>query len=209
MRALSAVLAGRPDPALAEALTGLLESLRRAATEVLLVSTGESIPAEATARSKLNREAGRARAAQVHQRVSRCLVTPVDREDLLRVSRAVVGGIHALHEFIRETEMYRPQSPDRLVPLAQGIVRAVDRLCRTIADVMAGEPMATDRLLDCQLAIVTLDREHRQQMAALFQDRTTTESLKLFALLGRLDLVRERLLQACDSLADGVVKRGL
>ncbi|MEY9946672.1 hypothetical protein [Kitasatospora sp. GAS1066B] len=142
-------------------------------------------------------------------RLVRCLTTPIDREDLLRVSHAVDGGTHVLHEFVREFDLYGPTSPDRLVPLTQGIVGLVAGLRTAVSGLVNHRRSPAADVAGTHLAAAALERAHQEQMVALVTAPATGESLRMLALLGRLDQVRVQLLLATDALADGAMKRGL
>ncbi|WP_348533690.1 MULTISPECIES: hypothetical protein [unclassified Kitasatospora] len=217
LRALSGALSGRPDSVLERAILGQLAMSDAAVVEAHLVSTGESIPAEAALRSEANRRTGeqanrrqsRELRDEVSTRLVRCLTTPIDREDLLRVSHAVDGGTHVLHEFVREFDLYGPTSPDRLVPLTQGIVGLVAGLRTAVSGLVNHRRSPAADVAGTHLAAAALERAHQEQMVALVTAPATGESLRMLALLGRLDQVRVQLLLATDALADGAMKRGL
>ena len=204
-----AALSGRPNEALERLLLGQLQVLEAAATEAHLVCTGESIPAEALERSGECLARAREYTDRLHHQLANCLSTPIDREDLLRISRSLECGSHGLYEFVRETQLYGPASLDRQVTISQGLVSMVDCLRAAVAVMATAGRAPAEEVRRTRLAALALERCYQQQLAALFNQETATESLRALALLSRLDSVRFHLLQAADAVADGAMKRGL
>jgi hypothetical protein len=173
------------------------------------VTTGESIAADALERSEENLARSCRDHDEVRARLACCVITPVDREDLLRVSRSLDRSTRALHEFIRETELFQPHSLERLVPLSGQVDQLVGHLCRMTKQLAGGSRASAEHVLRVQECALAAERAYQQQMAGLLAVEAGNESLKSIALLGRLDSVRCCLLDAYGALADGAMKRGL
>jgi len=149
---------------------------------------------------------------RLHEELDRTFVTPIDREDLAALSKAlddVVDGMEhaatfaALYQFDRLTDPMRAQV--RLLVQAAKQLAAAGRALRRFADAEAGHAAGK--------AIHELETEadgvYRKAVAALFTDHLSPADLvrqkdMLFALEGAIDLCED----AMDAIRSVVVKNG-
>jgi predicted phosphate transport protein (TIGR00153 family) len=149
---------------------------------------------------------------QLHRELDRTFVTPIDREDLAALAKAlddVVDGMEhsatfaSLYQFDRLTDAMREQV--RLTGQAARELGGAVRLLRRLGDPEAGHAIA--------LKIHTLESEadsvYRRAVAALFIDHLSPSDLvrqkdMLFALEGGMDVCED----AMDVIRSVVVKNG-
>ena len=149
---------------------------------------------------------------RLYGEIDRTFVTPIDREDLAALSKALddlVDGMEhaatfaALYQFDRLTDPMREQV--RLVVRAAKQLAAAGRLLRRFADPEAGQAAGQAiHELESQA-----DTVYRKAVAALFTDQLSPADLvrqkdMLFALEGGMDLCED----AMDVIRSVVVKNG-
>ncbi len=145
---------------------------------------------------------------QLVAELSQTLVTPLDREDLFRLSRAIDDVLDNLRDFIREWSLYAPRDGHPFTSLLETIGRGVESLRAAVGAISlrAGEP--TPYLLAAKRDANRARRRFEEEVAALLTEEVTPEVLKRRELLRRLDIVGLRLGEATDTFSDALVKRG-
>jgi predicted phosphate transport protein (TIGR00153 family) len=149
---------------------------------------------------------------QLHEELDKTFVTPIDREDIAALAKAlddVVDGMEhaatfaALYQFDRLTDPMREQV--RLLAQASRQVAAAGRALRRFADAEAGQAAG----LKVHELETEADAVYRRAVAALFTDHLSPADLvrqkdMLFALEGAIDLCED----AMDAIRSVVVKNG-
>ena len=144
--------------------------------------------------------------------MNRSLITPIDREDLNRLSNSIDTVLDTLRDCLslwREFEM--GESPV-ILPLAVVIVAALVRL-RTAVEIVVESPgsIASMSLDAKKTGINSVRKTHDVQLAALYKMPEADYPRPLLDqtrdLLRRLDVVGLRLTESADYLADAAVKR--
>jgi uncharacterized protein len=195
-------------------LEGIGERIAAAATVFaeLETMTGHAQFEELAARLKTIEKAADEFERQIHRELDRTFVTPIDREDLAHLTKAlddVVDGMEhaatfaALYQFDRLTDPMREQV--RLTVRAAKQLAAAGRLLRKFGKPEAGQAAG--------LAVHELESQadtvYRKAVAALFTDNLAPADLvrqkdMLFALEGGMDLCED----AMDVIRSVVVKNG-
>jgi uncharacterized protein Yka (UPF0111/DUF47 family) len=162
--------------------------------------------ADARALERIERDGDEQRAA-LTRLVSSSLTTPVDREDLFRLSRSIDDVLDNLRDFARELELYSPADPGMFVPLLDTVEDAV-RALFTAVGALAGKPAEiVDAARDADHAASQVRRGYEDAIAKLLEEAENPSSLRQRELLRRLDVVGLRLGEAVNALADGGIKR--
>ncbi|MCI1675395.1 MAG: DUF47 family protein [Ancrocorticia sp.] len=147
--------------------------------------------------------------AELVRALGAALSTPVDREDLYRLSRSVDDVVDNLRDYVRESDLYQPSKQ----PGADGILAAVEEGMRSLL-------AAVDNVIPNPRAVMTYTMAARKscnnirnlyehQLAELFAEPVNNDVLKRRELLRRLDVVGLRMGEAADALSDGMLKRSL
>lgn len=145
--------------------------------------------------------------AELVRTLANVLVTPIDREDLFRLSRLIDDILDNLRDFLREWALYDMQAPNALEPVLDAAVVALEAL-REAVSVIASDPGAiTRRSLSAKKAGNEIRRRYEVQLARLFHGELSMEVLKERELLRRLDVVGLRFGEAADALSDAAIKR--
>lgn len=145
--------------------------------------------------------------ARLVEHLSRSLVTPIDREDLFRLSRSIDDVLDHLRDFAREVDMYDVEDRRFAKPIIKALIEGIEDLAVAV-DALAGPPAAiTEATLAARKSAGSVRRLYQESMRKLFASKIDGEALKQWELLHRLDMVGRSLGEAADALADGAVKR--
>jgi uncharacterized protein Yka (UPF0111/DUF47 family) len=146
--------------------------------------------------------------AELAAGLSRALVTPIDREDMYRLSRSIDDILDNLRDFVREWSLYAPSTSRALREVLAEIAQAIGELRSAVA--VIGDPGAdlVGRLLAAKKACNGIRRRYQIELGQLFSEELSMDVLKRRELLRRLDVAGLRLGEAVDVLSDAAVKRG-
>jgi uncharacterized protein len=139
--------------------------------------------------------------------LANALVTPIDREDLYRLSRLIDDILDNLRDFLREWALYEPEGPNRLEPVLDAVAEALVALRAAVTIVATSPGSITQRALVAKKAGNEIRRRYEFEIARLFHGELRMEVLKQRELLRRLDVVGLRFGEAADALSDAAVKR--
>lgn len=137
--------------------------------------------------------------------LSRSLTSPIDREDLFRLSRSIDDVLDNLRDFVREHDLFGLGAD----PILVTVLEAIDDGVTNLADAVAAISENVGGIREATLSIRKNEIRRRYQVAVaeLLDGDITSEALKCRELLRRLDVVGLRLGEAADALADGAMKR--
>jgi uncharacterized protein Yka (UPF0111/DUF47 family) len=190
-------------------LVGQMEATAEGASAVRRAVIGDSSGNLRATMREIEHRGDRQRANLVAE-LSTALVTPIDREDLFRLSRAIDDVLDHLRDFSREWELYRMESAPIFDPLLSTALDAIQRL-RSATEALLDDPAAVGRgALEAKKSGNRVRRLYQEAMAELLNvpdERIGSATLKQRELLRRLDIVGLRIRQAADVLADASVKR--
>ncbi len=145
--------------------------------------------------------------AQLIEQLARSLVTPIDREDLFRLSRSVDDILDNLRDFAREVDLYDVEDRRFAKPIIKTLIEGIEGLAVAV-EALAGPPEAiTDATLSVRKSAGLIRRLYQEGLKELFALPIDGEALKRWELLHRLDMVGLSLGEAADTLADGAIKR--
>ncbi|MBA2896381.1 DUF47 domain-containing protein [Nonomuraea soli] len=211
-------LRGASGPRIVALVAAQIATARSGAVLALETAHGRVAPPAARARMARIEHEGDAARAELVKALRGSLATPIDREDLYRLSRSVDDVLDHLRDYVREGDLFGPTGPTDGTG-AGGARFAVEPL-RAIIDGLDGLEVALGRVLadpasvtSCALAARKAGgrvRQHYQaELARLFAGPLEMEVLRRRELLARLDTVGRRLGEAADALADAMLKRSM
>ncbi|HEX4776938.1 MAG TPA: DUF47 family protein [Acidimicrobiia bacterium] len=147
------------------------------------------------------------RRAELIKELSKSLTTPIDREDLFRLSRSVDDVLDNLHDFVRELELYEPTNRGQFDSVLEAVAKGMDGLREAIARFSASprEVLFASRAAKDGASLVRT--RYEDAMAHVLHAELSTDTMRERELLRRLDVVGLRLGEAADALADGTLKR--
>lgn len=205
-RRVMSVLSGGTDRAVVQALVGQLEATKEGA-RLAQQMVGGLARAEAHARMEKIEHDGDTERSRLVDVLSHSLATPIDREDLFRLSRSIDDVLDTLRDFVRESHLYRISDQSRFAPILESVIVGIDSL-ETAVQALTEHPSSVTRsALDAKKAGGAIGRLYQYEIAHLFASEMTAERMKTRELVRRLEIVGLRLGEAADALADGAMKR--
>ncbi|NEE00750.1 DUF47 domain-containing protein [Phytoactinopolyspora halotolerans] len=147
---------------------------------------------------------------QLVDRLSKTLVSPLDREDLFRLSRSVDDVLDTIRDFVREADLYQIEKRKTYRPLVDAVVVAIESLEDAVASVWSKPQRVPMKALDAKKAARAVNRAYQDQFAKIVDGNgeMSPQALKHRELIKRLDWVGIRINEAADVLTDGALKRG-
>lgn len=137
--------------------------------------------------------------------LTRSLTTPIDREDMFRLSRSIDDVLDNLRDFVREYDLYGWQLDETLADVLIGVAGGIDSLAEAVDSLRSGGRPARSAALGVRKNDIRL--RYQTAMSVVLDETFDSGTLKRRELLRRLDVVGLRLQEAADALADGAVKR--
>ncbi|GAA3021671.1 DUF47 domain-containing protein [Streptosporangium longisporum] len=185
--------------------------------QVTVARTG-AVLARSTASGAIGRSAARTRMAEVEHEgdaaraelvriLRRVLATPIDREDLFRLSRSVDDVLDHLRDYVRETDMFGPRELTFAVEPLQAVIDGLDELENAISRVIDDPGSVTEAVLATRKSCSRVRQLYQTRLTDLFAGPLEMDTLRRRELLSRLDAVGRRLGEAADALADAMLKR--
>jgi uncharacterized protein len=206
LRRLARDLTGRADRDFATVLKAQVDAAVEAA-DVALAATRHLDPATARDRMIDIEHAGDEHRAELIDRLSLSLTSPIDREDLYRLSRSLDDVLDNLRDFSRELDLFSPVPGDAFAPLLSSLRAGMETMSEAVTQLI-DDPREVARL--CRAA-----KKHRNELrlhyqhalAELYAGDLSIDTMKVRDLLRRLDVAGLRLGEAADALVDGAMKR--
>ncbi len=140
--------------------------------------------------------------------LARALVTPIDREDLYRLSRAIDSVLDGLRDFTREWDVFHARDPSGLLKVLDAISEAVGDTRAAVLSITKTPDVTSPQVLKAQHSSNRVRRVHEDEIAILFEGHLTMRVLRQRELLHRLDAIGLHLVGGVQILADAFVKRG-
>lgn len=206
LRHLLRDLAGRNDDRFVDLLSAQADCGLRAAERLRrAITDGEDVGDVVGAVTSLEQEADELR-DQLIEELAVSLTSPLDREDVFRLSRSLDDVVDNLRDFVDALELFGTKD-----------VGVTERPLEAIEHGMSGLVDALSLLRDGPAEVPGAARavKHRTRVRRAYLDglvdvfagQDTVEMLKQRELLRRLDVVGLRFGEAADTLADAALKR--
>ncbi len=138
--------------------------------------------------------------------LSKALTTPIDREDLFRLSRSIDDVLDNLRDFANEYVMFEAQDGTRYGPVLDALVEGLTALRTSVGDLGSHPERVPESSRKAKRAN-HIHRVYEEALADLFAGEVSMEVFKHRELLRRMDIVGVRLTEAADVLADAALKR--
>jgi uncharacterized protein len=200
-------LRGRSARRFVELLVGHVEATQDGVRLVARAARGEMDWTQAREEMRAVEQRGDDLRASLGHDVALAIVTPIDREDLSRISRSIDEVLDNLRDFIRECDLFEIGAGSAVVPVIAEIDQALTALHEAISTIVDEPPQITPRAYAAEKAANRVRRAYDYALAELFRGQLSMDVLKVREVLRRLDVVGLRLGAAADALADAAVKR--
>jgi len=171
------------------------------------VAEGSAVPSEAYEQMAEIEHGGDVLRGELVTRLARVLVSPIDREDLFRLSRSIDDVLDNLRDFVREWDLYEIEGGDSFLAILDAIASGVDDLRLAVRTIASDSRDTSQSALVSKKSANEIRRLYDAEVGRLFRGELTMEVLKSRELLRRLDVVGLRLNEAADVLSDAAVKR--
>ncbi len=200
-------VAGRSGPLLVDILVAHLDCALEGARFAGAVVRGE-VAAEAIdhAMREIERR-GDALRQQLVGALAEAIVTPLDREDLFRLSRSIDDVLDNTRDFVRECALYAPSNASGLAGVLATLVQGLQELRGAVAALIEQPDTVIASLLTAKRGANGIRRHFQAELAELFAGELTMETLKQRELLRRLDVIGLRVGEAVGVCTDALVKR--
>ncbi len=207
MSRLARDLSGRSTDELIGLLDTQLECTVRGAHLAADLAAGSVSSEEAREAMRDVEHDGDEARAELVKILGRVLTTPIDAEDIFRLSRSIDDVLDNLRDFVREVDLYQPAGLEFALPLTRTLAEGLERLRPALEELEGTKGHARQSTLATRKAAGQVRRLYQQELAELLNSPLDNETLKRRELLRRLDVVGLRLGEAADALADGALKR--
>ena len=207
VRRMVSDLLGHADRQLVDLVVRQIETATDGARLAKAMVIGELAPAEARGRMSDVEHLGDKQRAALVVTLSESLTTPIDREDLFRMSRFVDDVLDELRDFVRETDLYGLPDQRTVAPVLDTLMEGLDTLREALRQTVERDPHAGVTTLAAKKSGSRVRQLYQLELAELFRRPLDVELMKRRELLRRIDVVGIRLGEAADALADGIMKR--
>ena len=184
-----------------------LEATATACRLARAVAEGSAVPGEAHERMAEIEHGGDVLRRELVTRLEEVVVSPIDREDLFRLSRSIDDVLDNLRDFVREWDLYEIDGGDWFLGVLDAIANGVEDLRLAVRTIASDSKDTSQSALSSKKSANEVRRLYDAEVGRLFSGELTMEVLKSRELLRRLDVVGLRLNEAADALADAAVKR--
>jgi uncharacterized protein Yka (UPF0111/DUF47 family) len=200
-------LLGRSDRQLAEIVVKQVHVAIEGALLARHMTVGEIDLAAARTRMASTEHVGDRHRADLVNALSAALTTPIDREDLFRLSRFVDDVLDGLRDFVRESHLYELPDQRRVAPILDALIEGLGTLEEAVRQMSTHKQSATTTTLAAKKASGRVRQLYQSELAEIFKSPLDVDVMKRRELLRRIDVVGIRFGEAADALADGLVKR--
>ena len=137
LRRIRDLLIGRMDSALSDALLGQLAATKEGAWLAMAMIGGEVGRTGAHEQMRTIEHLGDEERRRLVEELRSALVTPIDREDLFRLSRSIDDVLDSLRDFVRESHLYQVPDQIRFTPLLDQVIVGIDALENAVRDLVS------------------------------------------------------------------------
>jgi predicted phosphate transport protein (TIGR00153 family) len=177
--------------------------------EALLAYTRDGNPASAEAVRQYEKEADEVRRILVDE-LNRTFVTPMDREDIFSLSRAIDDILDYAYSTVDEMEVLHVTPNDYLQRMVSLLREAAGEVHLAMLRLKDHPSVATDHAQRAKALENRVESVYREAIAALFQDKAEperiVEMLKLREIYRHLSNAADRGDEAANIISDVVVK---
>jgi uncharacterized protein len=207
LRRIKDLLAGRMDSTLADALMGQLEATKEGVWLAMAMIGGDVGRTGAHEQMRSIEHLGDTELARLVEELRNALVTPIDREDLFRLSRSIDDVLDSLRDFVRESHLYRVPDQMRFAPLLDQVVVGIEAMESAVRNLASRPSAVVQDALEAKKAGSAIRRMYQYEIARIFSGDLTSDAMKERELVRRLEIVGMAIGDAADAIADGAMKR--
>jgi hypothetical protein len=207
-----------------------LDAAREGAVLTRKLIAGEILAVDAVEQMRNIEHRGDDARASLVANLRRALITPLDREDLFRLSRSLDDILDNLRDFVRAWSLFEMEKSVTIEPVIDAVCDALVDLREAIVVLGSTPSLVTTRSLAAKKSGNAIRRAYDNQLAVQYRataqfaankkvsqmsigkiieiiEASQNEKFKVTRLLRCLDVVGIRFGEAADILSDAMIKR--
>ncbi len=138
--------------------------------------------------------------------INESLVTPIDREDIFGLSRAIDDMIDYAKTTVEEMVLFEVPTNDHLKKMAQSLFEAGEDIVKAVSHLQHKPRVAEEHLIRAKKTENFVEHLYRQALAELFKKNDVIAILKTRELYRHLSNAADRGDEAADIIGDILVK---
>jgi len=165
----------------------------------------EPSPARGMRVSELEKQADDLRRIVINA-INESLVTPIDREDIFGLSRAIDDMIDYAKSTVEEMVLFEVETNDHLKKMAKSLYEAGQDIVKAVSHLKCKPRVAEEHLIRAKKSENFVEHLYRQALADLFKKNDVISILKTRELYRHLSNAADRGDEAADIIGDILVK---
>ncbi|MEU6073728.1 DUF47 family protein [Micromonospora sp. NPDC047074] len=202
-------LSGRSHHRMVEILLRQIDAAKTGADLAVSVASGVVPSALGRARMAEIEHAGDRHRGELVSELSTVLTTPIDREDLFRLSRSVDDVLDNLRDYVRETDLFAVTAAPGSVAALESVNEGLGLLRLATARLPATPRGVAELALATRKRSSRVRRHYQIAIADLMSEPIGPDTLKRRELLRRVDVIGLRLGECVNALNDAMLKRSV
>jgi len=201
-------LTGRSDEVFIQLLQAQVSISLKAAKALRDAQQHDELPDEVREEIHRLEDEGDEQRTTMLTEMGRALMTPIDREDLFRLSHSLDDVLDNLRDFTVELDRYGAEPSERFTAPLDALAQGLQQMEHAIAELREGTDEVTAAARAAKHANDARSAYHDSMAELLHEEEVTMRTLRQRELLRRLDIAGLRLGEAADALTSGALKRG-
>jgi hypothetical protein len=201
-------LTGRSDEVFIQLLQAQVSISLKAARALRDAQQHDELPDEVREEIHRLEDEGDEQRTTMLTEMGRALMTPIDREDLFRLSHSLDDVLDNLRDFTVELDRYGAEPSERFTAPLDALAQGLQQMEHAIAELREGTDEVTAAARAAKHANDARSAYHDSMAELLHEEEVTMRTLRQRELLRRLDIAGIRLGEAADALTSGALKRG-
>ena len=154
---------------------------------------------------EIEKEADEARRVLVEE-LSKSFVTPIDREDIFALSRAIDDMVDYAKSTVNEMLLFKVKTNEHLKKMAQALFESAQHLCLAVEELKRKHKSCLQHLIRAKKVENYVEHLYHEALAELFESKDFIYILKLREIYRHLSNAADRGDEAANIIGDIVVK---
>jgi len=138
--------------------------------------------------------------------LNRAFVTPIDREDIFALSRAVDDMVDYAKSTVEEMEMFGVKANEHLKRMAEGLYAAAKEITAAIRLLKSHPQACTEHIIRAKKSENFVEHRYREALVDLFKNPNVVEILKTREIYRHMSNAADRGDEAANIIGDIIVK---
>jgi len=167
--------------------------------------TKESSPTKGRRVREIETEADDLRLNLINE-LNATFVTPIDREDIFALSRAIDDIIDYGQRTVEEMLIYQVKPTPEMERMVEVLLKATGNICQAVLNLRAGPQIVLDYVIKVKKAENHIEHLYHEALVNLFRNKNTIYILKMRELYRHLSNSADRCDEAANIISDIVIK---